>query len=77
MTIKTIAVDEVTWKKLKKLRESIGARSYDEVIKKLIEIWNLTKLEEVVSEITFPERKAREIALFINDRKKAIKRSQR
>jgi len=68
--MKTIAVNEITWRKLKRLRDKIGARSYDEVIKRLIELWNLTELDKIVSEITFPEDKVRNFALFINDRKK-------
>ncbi|HDI31207.1 MAG TPA: hypothetical protein ENF80_00140 [Thermofilum sp.] len=71
--MKTIAVDKTTWKKLKRLREKIGARSYDEVIKRLIELWNLTELDKIVSEVTFPDDKVRNFALFINDRKRVTK----
>ena len=46
--MKTIAIDEKTWKKLKEIREKIGAQSYNELINILIEKWHVTKIKENV-----------------------------
>lgn len=62
--MKTIAVDEETWKSIKELKEKLDARSYDEVLRKLIQRWHLTELEEKVEKATVEEEEA-ELALFI------------
>ncbi|MCE4602542.1 MAG: hypothetical protein F7B18_05090 [Desulfurococcales archaeon] len=53
--MKTIAVDEQTWNKLRMLREKLKARSYDEVIQLLIETWKNTELDKVLSETQVPD----------------------
>ncbi|MEB3862274.1 MAG: hypothetical protein GSR84_08670 [Desulfurococcales archaeon] len=53
--MKTIAVDEQTWNKLRMLREKLKARSYDEVIQMLIETWKNTELDKVLSETQVPD----------------------
>lgn len=53
--VKTIAVDEQTWNKLRMLREKLKARSYDEVIQLLIETWKNTELDKVLSETQVPD----------------------
>ena len=68
--MKTIAVDEETWKSIKELKEKLDARSYDEVLKKLIQVWHLTELEEKVEKATVEEDEA-ELALSILKQKKA------
>lgn len=49
--MKTVAVSEETWRKLKELKEKIKASSFDDVINALIEAWHLTSLREEVSKV--------------------------
>ncbi|HII60924.1 hypothetical protein [Pyrococcus horikoshii] len=49
--MKTIAVDETTWKKIKMLKDKMEARSYDEVLQKLIETWHLVELDKKVDKV--------------------------
>jgi len=49
--LKTIAIDEKTWRKLKEIREKLGAQSYNELINILIEEWRIKKIKESVESI--------------------------
>ncbi|NPA98476.1 MAG: hypothetical protein GXO43_03760 [Crenarchaeota archaeon] len=49
--MKTIAIDEKTWRKLKEIREKLGAQSYNELINILIEEWRIKKIKENVESI--------------------------
>jgi len=49
--LKTVAVSEDTWRKLKELKEKMGFSSYNELINLLIEKWHLISLKEELSKI--------------------------
>jgi len=49
--MKTVAVSEETWKKLKELKEKLGAQSFDEIISALIETWHLQSLKEQLARV--------------------------
>ena len=49
--MKTIAVDEKTWKKLKEIREKLGTQSYNELINILIEKWHISELKEHIDSL--------------------------
>ncbi len=49
--MKTIAVDEKTWRKLKEIREKLGMQSYNELINILIEKWHIAELKEHIDDI--------------------------
>lgn len=49
--MKTVAVSEDTWRKLKELKEKMGFSSYNELINLLIEKWHLISLKEELSKI--------------------------
>ncbi len=49
--MKTIAVDEKTWKKLKEIREKLGTQSYNELINILIEKWHISELKEHIDNL--------------------------
>jgi len=67
--MKTIAVDEETWKKLKKIRERLRARSYDEVIDKLIELWHRNEMAEAAKEIVYSDETEEKLYHFLSLRK--------
>ncbi len=52
--MKTIAVDESTWNKLRMIREKLQAKSYDEVIQVLIEAWKNTELDKALRDTRIP-----------------------
>ncbi|MDV3103627.1 hypothetical protein [Thermococcus waiotapuensis] len=62
--MKTIAVDEETWNAIKKLKAKLDARSYDEVLKILIETWHSTNLDKKLKEISLDEEES-ELALEV------------
>ena len=49
--MKTIAVDEKTWRKLKEMREKLKTRSYNELINLLIERWHMFEVEKMLEKI--------------------------
>jgi predicted CopG family antitoxin len=49
--LKTVAVSEETWKRLKEIKERMGLQSMNDVISALIEAWHLTSLKEEFSKI--------------------------
>jgi len=67
--MKTIAVDESTWKKIKMLKDKLDARSYDEVLQKLIETWHLVELDKKVDSVVVDDEEA-EILLGLLKKKK-------
>ncbi|MEM2614102.1 MAG: hypothetical protein QXO15_07760 [Nitrososphaerota archaeon] len=67
--MKTIAVDEETWKRLRKLRDKFGAKSYDEVIDKLIELWHKQELTEGVEELLYPDEKSNRFLNYVFNKK--------
>ncbi len=74
--MKTIAVDEKTWRRLKEMREKLGTQSYNELINLLIERWHMTELKETVDEIKInvsPEM----VMNYISVRKKTRGRTQK
>ncbi|MBC7108893.1 hypothetical protein [Pyrococcus woesei] len=62
--MKTIAVDEETWNAIKKLKTKLDARSYDEVLRILIETWHSTNLNRKLDEISLDDEEG-ETALKI------------
>ncbi|MEM1817051.1 MAG: hypothetical protein QW432_06740 [Desulfurococcaceae archaeon] len=57
--MKTMAISEETWKKLKELKEKMSFQSYNELINALIEKWHLVSLKEELSkvnvDVSYPE----------------------
>ncbi len=53
--MKTIAVDESTWNKLRVLREKLQVRSYDELIQLLIDNWKNSALDKVLEDLEVPD----------------------
>lgn len=49
--MKTVAVSENTWRKLRELKEKMGFQSYNELINALIEKWHLASVREEISKI--------------------------
>lgn len=52
--MKTIALDEETWRKLKELKERLDMKSFDDVINKLLENWNLSVIRETAEKVSVP-----------------------
>ncbi|WP_457753147.1 DUF7557 family protein [Thermococcus sp.] len=71
--MKTIAVDEETWKRIKTLKDKFEARSYDEVIKKLIETWHLLELDKKVDNVILSEEEAEMMLTLLADKKEIKK----
>lgn len=57
--MKTIAVDEDTWKAIKKLKRKLDVNSYDTVIKILLKKWHSSELEEKLDEMGSMRRRAK------------------
>ncbi|WP_048147073.1 hypothetical protein [Pyrococcus abyssi] len=68
--MKTIAVDESTWKKIKMLKDKLEAKSYDEVLQKLIETWHLVELDKKVDKVVVKEEEAETLLSVLNKIKK-------
>jgi predicted CopG family antitoxin len=68
--VKTIAVDETTWKKIKMLKDKLDARSYDEVLQKLIETWHLVELDKKVENIVVDEDEEEILLKVLEERDK-------
>lgn len=56
--MKTIAVDEETWEAIKQLKAKLDARSYTEVLKKLIEVWHSVELDMKAEKVALDDDKA-------------------
>lgn len=68
--MKTIAVDESTWKKIKLLKDKLDARSYDEVLQRLIETWHLVELDRKVEDIIVDDEEAELLLRVLKERDK-------
>lgn len=68
--MKTIAVDENTWKKIKLLKDKLDAKSYDEVLQRLIETWHLVELDKKVEKIIVEDDEADMLLRVIKERDK-------
>ncbi|MEM0325546.1 MAG: antitoxin VapB family protein [Desulfurococcaceae archaeon] len=49
--MKTVAISEETWRKLKELKEKMNFQSFNELIEALIETWHLTSIRNELSRI--------------------------
>ncbi|MEM4976035.1 MAG: antitoxin VapB family protein [Desulfurococcaceae archaeon] len=49
--MKTVAISEETWRKLKELKEKMNFQSFNELIEALIETWHLTSIKNELSKI--------------------------
>lgn len=58
MDVKTIAVDEETWEAIKQLKAKLDARSYTEVLKKLIEVWHSVELDLKAEKVAIDDDEA-------------------
>ncbi|MEM0376398.1 MAG: ribbon-helix-helix protein, CopG family [Thermofilum sp.] len=72
--MKTVALSEESWRKLKELKEKMGFRSFNELIEMLIETWHLSSLKEELSrmELSFDFEDAKK---FITDARRPVKKS--
>ncbi|MEB3774912.1 MAG: hypothetical protein GSR86_08305 [Desulfurococcales archaeon] len=68
--MKTIAVDEETWNKLRILREKLKAKSYDEVIQLLIEAWKNAEVDRALSSLQIPDDIAEDLISLIDSSKR-------
>ncbi|MFA4661407.1 hypothetical protein [Pyrococcus kukulkanii] len=68
--MKTIAVDEETWEAIKKLKAKLDAKSYSEVLKKLITVWHLVELDMKAEKVTLDEDEADLVLSILKDREK-------
>ncbi len=68
--LKTIAVDEETWNKLRILREKLKAKSYDEVIQLLIEAWKNAEVDRALSSLQIPDDIAEDLISLIDSSKR-------
>ncbi|WP_048146754.1 hypothetical protein [Pyrococcus abyssi] len=65
--MKTIAVDEETWEAIKRLKAKLDAKSYTEVLKKLIEVWHSVELEMKAEKVTIEDDKAEMIISLLEN----------
>ena len=69
--MKTIAVDESTWKKIKMLKSRMDAKSYDEVLQRLIEVWHLVELDKKVEDVVFGDEEAETLESILKKKKES------
>ncbi|WP_366938931.1 hypothetical protein [Thermococcus sp.] len=67
MAMKTIAVDEETWEAIKQLKAKLDARSYTEVLKKLIEVWHSVELDMKAEKVSIDDDKAEMIISLLEN----------
>ncbi|MDI3475455.1 MAG: hypothetical protein PWQ79_2138 [Thermococcaceae archaeon] len=72
--MKTIAVDEDTWETIKKLKAKLDARSYDEVLRRLIEAWHLVEFDLKTEKVVLDDDEAELMINLIKDRERAVSR---
>nr|WP_297507576.1 hypothetical protein [Thermococcus sp.] len=65
--MKTIAVDEETWEAIKQLKAKLDARSYTEVLKKLIEVWHSVELDMKAEKVSIDDDKAEMIISLLEN----------
>lgn len=69
--MKTIAVDEETWKKLRELKDRMGYQSFNELINELIKKWHMNLAKENIERIGIELDPEESLTFF-----KQIKRKQ-
>jgi len=65
--MKTIAVDEETWEAIKQLKAKLDARSYTEVLKKLIEVWHSVELDMKAEKVALEDDEAEMIISLLEN----------
>ena len=65
--MKTIAVDEETWEAIKQLKAKLDAKSYTEVLKKLIEVWHSVELDMKAEKVTLDDDEAEMIISLLEN----------
>jgi len=66
--MKTIAVDEETWKAIKQIKDRLDARSYGEVLRKLIEVWHSVELDTKTEKMVVDDDDAELVLSILKDR---------
>ncbi|ACS89389.1 hypothetical protein [Thermococcus sibiricus] len=56
--MKTIAVDEETWNTIKKLKAKLDAKSYDQVLRILLETWHTANLGKKIEKISLDDEES-------------------
>ncbi|MEM0490224.1 MAG: ribbon-helix-helix protein, CopG family [Ignisphaera sp.] len=69
--MKTIAVDEETWRKLRELKDRMGYQSFNELINELIKRWHMNVARENIERISIDVDPEEATAFF-----RQIKRKQ-
>ena len=67
--MKTIAVDEETWEAIKKLKSRLEARSYTEVLKRLIEAWHLMELDKKAENVVLDDEDVDMVISILRNKK--------
>jgi len=65
--MKTIAVDEETWEAIKQLKAKLDAKSYTEVLKKLIEVWHSVELDMKAEKVALDDDEAEMIISLLEN----------
>ncbi len=65
--MKTIAVDEETWEAIKQLKAKLDAKSYTEVLKKLIEVWHSVELDLKAEKVALEDEEAEMIISLLEN----------
>ena len=65
--MKTIAVDEETWEAIKQLKAKLDAKSYTEVLKKLIEMWHSVELDMKAEKVALDDDEAEMIISLLEN----------
>ncbi|WP_461864512.1 hypothetical protein [Thermococcus sp.] len=68
--MKTIAVDEETWEAIKQLKTKLEAKSYTEVLKKLIEVWHSVELDTKAEKVVIEDEDADFVLSILKDKKR-------
>ncbi len=68
--MKTIAVDEETWEAIKQLKTKLDAKSYTEVLKKLIEVWHSVELDTKAEKVVIEDEDADFVISILKNKKK-------
>ncbi len=68
--MKTIAVDEETWEAIKRLKTKLDAKSYTEVLKKLIEVWHSVELDTKAEKVVIEDEDADFVISILKNKKK-------
>jgi len=69
ISMKTIAVDEETWKAIKQIKDRLDAKSYSEVLRKLIEVWNSVELDAKTEKMLVDDDAAELVLSILKNRR--------